>query len=54
MEKKVVKNHVKGQKHPGKTDWSKVMSSTNTPVIDSDSPELVGKKQFKKASANKN
>jgi hypothetical protein len=52
MEKKVVKQHVKGQRHPGKTNWKKVISSANHPKIDDENPELVGKKQFKKA-ANK-
>jgi hypothetical protein len=48
MEKKVLKIHVKGQKHIGKTDWRKVASSKDKPIIDSENPELVGSKQFKK------
>jgi len=48
MEKKVLKNHAKGQKNTGKTNWSKVMVESNRPKIDEENPDLVGKKQFKK------
>ncbi len=48
MEKKVVVQHKKGQKHVGKTDWSKIIHDQDKFIEDSDNPELVGKKQFKK------
>jgi len=46
MEKKIIKQHVKGQKHLGKTNWKKVISDANNPVIDNENPELIGKKRF--------
>ncbi|WP_158224755.1 hypothetical protein [Agaribacterium haliotis] len=52
MEKKVLKHHVKGQKHVGKTDWRKVASTKDKPVVDEENPELIGSKQFKKVSKN--
>ena len=48
MEKKVIKTHKKGQKHLGKTDWAKVTSQTNAPIIDEENPELAYKKPFHK------
>ena len=50
MEKKIIKQHQKGQKHAGKTDWSKVIRNQDQTVEDSENPELVGKKIFQKAS----
>ncbi len=50
MEKKVIKQHQKGQKHTGKTDWTKVLDSQNKAVTDNENPELVGKRQFKKVT----
>ncbi|MCL7423028.1 MAG: hypothetical protein M8364_19225 [Methylobacter sp.] len=50
MERKVVKQHRKGLKHPGKTDWNKVLLLSGNPKIDEENPELVSKRQFKKAS----
>jgi len=50
MERKVVKQHRKGVTLPGKTNWNKVVSRNNGPVIDQDNPELVNKRQFRKAS----
>lgn len=44
MEKKVLKVHVKGQKHSGKTNWSKAHEQANGPLIDSENPELAFKK----------
>ena len=48
MEKKIIKNHVKGNKSIGRTNWSKVLVESNRPKIDEENPDLVGKKQFKK------
>lgn len=48
MEKKIIKNHTKGSKSIGRTNWSKVLMDANSPKIDEENPELVGKKQFKK------
>jgi len=48
MEKKVIKHHIKGQKHPGKTNWAKVVSESNRAPADEENPELVGKRTFKK------
>ena len=39
MSKITIVNHSKGQKHAGKSDWSKVISKS-TPVIDEENPEL--------------
>ncbi len=50
MENKILKQHLEGQKHPGKTDWRKVASSAIEPIIDNENPELVGKKKFVKAT----
>lgn len=49
MEKKIIKQHQKGQKHIGKTDWSKVIKNHNQSILDEENPELATKKQFKKA-----
>lgn len=42
--------HNKGQKHPGKSNWSKVISNSK-PVVDDENPELANdpKIRFKKA-----
>tara|TARA_B110000211_G_scaffold137204_1_gene156969 strand:- start:136 stop:294 length:159 start_codon:yes stop_codon:yes gene_type:complete len=48
MENKVIKNHIKGNKSIGKTNWSKVIIDSGRPKIDEENPELVGKKHFKK------
>ncbi|MCS6180045.1 hypothetical protein [Shewanella baltica] len=48
MENKVLKNHIKGKRSVGKTDWSKILVESNRPKIDDENPELVGKRQFKK------
>ncbi len=39
MSKITTVNHTKGQKHPGKSNWPKVISK-NIPVIDEENPEL--------------
>jgi hypothetical protein len=52
MEKKVLKNYVKGQKSFGQTNWSKVLVESDHPKIDEENPDLVGKKQFKKIKKN--
>jgi hypothetical protein len=39
MSKVITVSHSKGQKHSGKSDWSKVISK-KTPVIDEENPEL--------------
>lgn len=46
--------HSKGQKHPGKSNWSKVTSSSK-PVVDDENPELVKNPgiKFKKAEKSK-
>ena len=33
--------HSKGQKHPGKTKWKKVINKSTVPIIDEESPGLV-------------
>jgi len=48
MEKKVLKGHVKGQKHIGKTDWSKVRELSTAPKIDNENPEIAFKKPCSK------
>lgn len=48
MEKKVVRPHIKGQKHIGKTDWNKL--SSTAAEIDNENPELAFKKKFTKPS----
>lgn len=50
MERKVIKHHTKGVRHPGKSNWTKVLSLSNNPKIDQDNPELVNKRQFIKPS----
>ena len=54
MNKSTVINHTKGQKHTGKTDWSKVSKST-PPVKDPDNPELASsaEKKFYKPESKK-
>jgi hypothetical protein len=46
--------HSKGQKHPGKSNWSKVVGNSK-PVVDDDNPELARnpKIKFKKAEKSK-
>ncbi len=39
MEKLTTVNHQKGQKHSGKTNWSKVVN-THAPSADEENPEL--------------
>ena len=34
-------SHTKGQKHPSKTKWEKVINKSTPPVIDEENPELV-------------
>jgi len=48
MDNKLVKVGVKGKKHMGKTNWAKLITDTQVPIIDDENPELVGIKQFKK------
>ena len=48
MEKKILKVHVKGQKHAGKTNWNKVHEQSNTPLIDNENPEIAFKKPCSK------
>jgi len=50
MEKKVLTVHVKGQKHAGKTNWSKVFEQSNNPLIDDENPEIAFKKPCSKPS----
>lgn len=39
MSKITTVNHIKGQKHAGKSNWPKVISKS-TPAIDEENPEL--------------
>jgi len=48
MENKVLKQHRKGQKHTGNTNWNKVSDNSNKPITDEENPDLVGKKPFRK------
>jgi hypothetical protein len=52
MERSKIVNHTHGQKHAGKTDWSKVHKTEGKPVTDSENPELAYKagKKFDKPS----
>ena len=51
MEKKIIKQHQKGQKHAGKTDWSRViLNQGKKSVDDEENPELVAKKIFQRAN----
>lgn len=43
MERKALVNHIKEQKRSGKTNWSKVQQTKNSPVIDAENPELAFK-----------
>lgn len=45
--KKVVVAHEVGKKHPGKTDWEKVIKRNYSPVIDSENPELASNPNIK-------
>lgn len=49
MSEKTIVHHEKGQKHSGKTDWSRVVGDQSRPTPDSENPELVGKKKFEKS-----
>jgi hypothetical protein len=49
MIKEIIKQHQKGQKHFGKTNWIKVSNNHIPPLIDNENPELIGKRTFKKA-----
>lgn len=48
MDKKVIKSHSKGQKHPGKTDWKRVIDAEGEREVDEENPDLVGRKRFVK------
>jgi len=39
--------HSKGQKHPAKTKWEKVINKSKPPLIDEENPELVKNPQIK-------
>lgn len=46
MSKMTVVNHIKGQKHTGKSNWSKVLS-TGAPPTDFENPELLKNPKIK-------
>ena len=39
--------HSKGQKHPSKTKWGKVINKSTPPIIDEDNPELANDPKVK-------
>jgi len=41
MSKDTTVTHTKGQKHPSKTKWEKVINKGTPPIIDEENPELV-------------
>ena len=46
MSKVTTVNHSKGQKHPGRSNWSKVIAK-KSPEIDEDNPELAKNPKIK-------
>ncbi|MCF6236205.1 MAG: hypothetical protein L3J70_07510 [Gammaproteobacteria bacterium] len=53
MKNEVIKNHIKGHKHIGKTNWSKIIERSAEVVVDKENPELVFKKIFNKPNKTK-
>jgi len=47
MSKDTTVTHTKGQKHPSKTKWEKVINKSAPPVIDEENPELVKNPKIK-------
>ena len=47
MSKDTIITHTKGQKHPSKSKWEKVINKATPPIIDEENPELVKNPKIK-------
>ena len=53
MAKNTTVIHKKGQKHPSKTKWEKVINKTLPPIIDDENPELAKAPNIKFTKSSK-